>query len=50
MEEESEDFIKAQTEFDIYKNTDMTVPIEYSCVKSSIIMLGKYLSNYLNAI
>ena len=25
----------------------MTVPIEYSCIKSAIIMLDKYLSNYL---
>jgi len=33
--------------FDIYNNTEMTVPIEYSCIKSAIIMLDKYLSNYL---
>lgn len=32
--------------FEIYKNTSMTMPIEYSLIKSSIISLTKYLSKY----
>ena len=34
-------------DFSIYENTKMTLPIEYSCIKSAMIMLDKYLSNYL---
>ncbi len=32
--------------FEIYKNTKMTLPIQYSLSKSSIIMLTKYFSKF----
>lgn len=34
-------------EFEIYKNTDMTMPVEYSVIKSGLIHLTKYLAKYL---
>lgn len=33
-------------DFEIYKNTSMTMPIEYAAIKSSIIHLTRYLSSY----
>ena len=33
--------------FDIYQNTDMTTPIEYVAMKSSIQAIGKYVSSYV---
>ncbi len=32
--------------FNIYEGTDMTVPVEYSVIKSSLIMLTKYFARY----
>ena len=32
--------------FEIYKNTDMTVPVEYAAIKAGIIQLTKYLAKY----
>ena len=32
--------------FDIYKNTDMTTPVEYSAIKSALISLTKYMAKY----
>jgi NAD(P)-dependent dehydrogenase (short-subunit alcohol dehydrogenase family) len=32
--------------FEIYENTDMTVPIEYSAIKSGLINLTKYMAKY----
>jgi NAD(P)-dependent dehydrogenase (short-subunit alcohol dehydrogenase family) len=32
--------------FEIYKKTSMTMPIEYACIKSSIIHLTHYLAQY----
>ena len=32
--------------FELYKNTDMTVPVEYAAIKSSIIQLTKYFAQY----
>lgn len=32
--------------FEIYKNTSMTMPIEYSAIKSGIIQMTKYFSQY----
>lgn len=34
--------------FDIYKNTPMTMPVEYSAIKSAIIHLNKYIVSYIN--
>lgn len=34
-------------DFRIYKNTDMTMPVEYAAIKSSLIHLTKYMANYL---
>ena len=33
--------------FEIYKNTTMTMPVEYAAIKSAVIHLTKYLSKYL---
>lgn len=33
--------------FEIYKGTDMTVPVEYSAIKGGLINLTKYLASYL---
>ncbi|MDC0916627.1 oxidoreductase [Flavobacteriaceae bacterium] len=33
--------------FDIYEKTDMTMPVEYSAIKSGIIHLTKYMAKYL---
>ena len=33
--------------FEIYEDTDMTTPIEYAAIKSSIIHLTKYIAKYL---
>ena len=33
--------------FELYDGTDMTVPVEYSCIKGGIINLTKYLASYL---
>tara|TARA_B110000003_G_scaffold55978_1_gene55984 strand:- start:3491 stop:4261 length:771 start_codon:yes stop_codon:yes gene_type:complete len=32
--------------FELYKNTEMTVPVEYAAIKSSIIQLTKYFAKY----
>jgi len=32
--------------FELYKNTEMTVPVEYTAIKSSIIQLTKYFAQY----
>ena len=32
--------------FELYKNTEMTVPVEYAAIKSSIIQLTKYFAQY----
>ena len=34
-------------DFSIYEGTGMTTPVEYSAIKSSIIHLNKYISNYI---
>jgi NAD(P)-dependent dehydrogenase (short-subunit alcohol dehydrogenase family) len=33
--------------FDIYKNTEMTMPVEYAVIKSGLIHLTKYMAKYL---
>ena len=33
--------------FNIYENTDMTTPVEYSLIKASVIHLTKYMASYL---
>lgn len=33
--------------FDIYENTEMTVPVEYAAIKGGLINLTKYLASYL---
>ena len=33
--------------FELYKNTEMTVPVEYAAIKSSIIQLTKYFATIL---
>lgn len=33
--------------FEIYENTDMTMPVEYAAIKSAIIHLTKYMAKYL---
>jgi len=32
--------------FEIYKNTDMTTPVEYTAIKSALINLTKYMAKY----
>ena len=32
--------------FEIYKNTTMTTPVEYSAIKSGLIHLTKYMAKY----
>jgi NAD(P)-dependent dehydrogenase (short-subunit alcohol dehydrogenase family) len=32
--------------FEIYKNTDMTTPIEYAAIKSGVLTLTKYMAKY----
>lgn len=34
--------------FDIYKETPMTMPVEYAAIKSGLIHLSKYVINYVN--
>lgn len=34
--------------FEIYKNTPMTMPVEYAAIKSAILHLNKYVSAYVN--
>lgn len=34
-------------DFSIYQGTDMTMPVEYSAIKSGVIHLTKYMANYL---
>jgi NAD(P)-dependent dehydrogenase (short-subunit alcohol dehydrogenase family) len=34
-------------DFGIYKNTKMTMPIEYAAIKSSLLHLNKYVSSYI---
>ncbi len=34
-------------DFDIYKNTAMTMPVEYAAVKSALIHLSKYMVSYV---
>lgn len=33
--------------FEIYKDTDMTTPVEYAAIKSSVIHITKYIAKYL---
>jgi NAD(P)-dependent dehydrogenase (short-subunit alcohol dehydrogenase family) len=33
--------------FEIYEETDMTVPVEYAAIKSALIHLTKYMAKYL---
>lgn len=33
--------------FEIYRNTSMTMPVEYAVIKSGVLQLTKYLSKYL---
>lgn len=35
--------------FEIYENTEMTMPVEYAAIKSAIIHLGKYASAYIKS-
>ena len=37
----------ASPRFEIYDNTNMTVPVEYTAIKGAIINLTKYLASYL---
>lgn len=37
----------AAPRFEIYENTDMTMPVEYAAIKGGIINLTKYLASYL---
>jgi NAD(P)-dependent dehydrogenase (short-subunit alcohol dehydrogenase family) len=34
--------------FEIYKNTPMTMPVEYAAIKAAILHLNKYVSAYVN--
>lgn len=34
--------------FEIYDGTPMTVPVEYSAIKSAILLLSQYAANYIN--
>jgi len=34
--------------FDVYKNTSMTMPIEYAAIKSGLIHISKYITSYIN--
>lgn len=34
--------------FDVYKNTNMTMPVEYAAIKSAILHLSKYTASYIN--
>ncbi|OOE68975.1 flagellin modification protein A [Salinivibrio sp. IB868] len=34
--------------FEIYKNTNMTTPVEYAAIKSAILHLNKYVASYVN--
>ena len=34
--------------FDIYENTKMTMPVEYSAIKAGLIHLTKYMAKYMN--
>ena len=34
-------------DFDIYKDTTMTMPVEYAAIKSAIIQLPRYVSSYI---
>ncbi len=34
-------------DFSIYNGTNMTTPVEYSAIKSAVIHLNKYISNYI---
>jgi len=34
--------------FEIYKGTDMTMPIEYAAIKAAILQLNKYISAYVS--
>lgn len=36
--------------FEIYENTDMTVPIEYVAIKSGLIQLTKYMAKYFKGL
>lgn len=33
--------------FDVYKDTNMTMPVEYAAIKSAIVQLGRYISAYV---
>ena len=35
-------------EFNVYENTNMTMPVEYAAIKSAIIHLNKYVAKYIN--
>jgi NAD(P)-dependent dehydrogenase (short-subunit alcohol dehydrogenase family) len=34
-------------DFDIYKDTTMTMPVEYAAIKSAVIQLTRYVSSYM---
>lgn len=34
--------------FDIYNDTEMTMPVEYAAIKSAILHLNKYVANFVN--
>lgn len=34
--------------FDIYKNTAMTMPVEYAAIKAGVLQLSKYLTSYVS--
>lgn len=34
--------------FDVYKNTPMTMPVEYAAIKSALLQLSKYLTSYVS--
>lgn len=35
-------------DFSIYENTSMTMPVEYSAIKSGLLHINKYISKYIN--
>lgn len=35
-------------DFSIYENTPMTMPVEYSAIKSGLLHINKYISKYIN--
>ena len=39
-------FCMSSQNFEIYRNTKMTMPVEYAAIKSAIIHLTKYFASY----